>query len=122
MENNEWSLGTSIAERRTKIDLQTFASSLSIDYLHLSGNDPVNYLSQFQKARIHALEKNRPMIIEADVHSLGGFYKEVAEGKKRYINYHAGAIRVEPDSNNIFESNDSDPLFVVSIDLALGNL
>ena len=122
VENNEWSLGTSIDERRTKIGLQTVASSLSIDYLHLSGNDPVNYLSQFQKARINTLEKKRPIIIEADVHSLGGFYKDEGEGKKRYINYHAGAIRIEPDSNNIFENNDSDPLFVVSVDLALGNV
>ena len=119
VENNEWSLGTSIAERRTEIDLKTFARSMSADYLHLSENDPDNYVSKLETARSNVAQSGRPLIIEVIVHSLGGFYKEEI-GNKRYINYHAGAIRLEPDFNNVFERNSSDPMFVVLEDLKHG--
>jgi TPP-dependent pyruvate/acetoin dehydrogenase alpha subunit len=119
VENNEWSLGTSIAERRTEIDLKTFARSMSVDYLHLSENDPDNYVSKLETARSNVAQSGRPLIIEVIVHSLGGFYKEEI-GNKRYINYHAGAIRLEPDFNNVFERNSSDPMFVVLEDLKHG--
>ena len=120
VENNEWSLGTSIAERRTEIDLMTFAKSMSVDYLYLCENDPDNYVSELETARTNVAQSGRPLIIEVVVHSLGGFYKEENMGSKRYINYHAGAIRLEPDFNNVFERNSSDPMFVVLDDLKLG--
>lgn len=119
VENNEWSLGTSIVERRSEIDLETFARSLSADFLYLSENNPENYVNELNKARKNVVQLSRPLIIEAAVHSLGGFYKEEELGSKRYINYHAGAIRVIPDSNNVFERSSSDPLFVVLDDLKL---
>ena len=56
---------------------------------------------------------HKPCIVEVEIHSLGGFYKQEDLGSKRYINYHAGAIRLEPDSNNVFERNSNDPMFVV---------
>ncbi len=117
VENNEWSLGTSIAERRTEIDLRAFAESMSVDYLHLSENDPENYVLELELARKNIEQLARPIIIEVAVHSLGGFYKEEEQGKKRFINYHAGAIRLEPDSNNVFERSSSDPMYVVLDDL-----
>ncbi len=120
VENNEWSLGTSIAERRTEIDLKTFAKSMSVDYLDLCENDPDNYVSELEIARTNVVRLGRPLIIEVVVNSLGGFYREEETGNKRYINYHAGAIRVEPDFDNVFERNSSDPMFVVLDDLKLG--
>jgi TPP-dependent pyruvate/acetoin dehydrogenase alpha subunit len=120
VENNEWSLGTSIAERRTEIDLKAFAESLSVDYLYLSENNPENYVYEIEAARKNVVKLSQPLIIEVAVHSLGGFYKEEELGSKRYINYHAGAIRLEPDSNYVFERNSSDPMFVVLHDLELG--
>ena len=120
VENNEWSLGTSIAERRIEIDLKTFAKVMSVDYLHLSENDPVNYVSKLETARINVSHSARPCIIEVKVQSLGGFYKEEEIGRKRYINYHAGAVRLKPDVNNVFERNSSDQMFVVLDDLMLG--
>jgi pyruvate dehydrogenase E1 component alpha subunit len=120
VENNEWSLGTSIAERRTEIDLKTFAKSMSVEYLYLCENDLDNYVSELEIARKNVAQYCRPLIIEVVVHSLGGFYKEEEVGSKRYVNYHAGAIRLEPDFNNVFERNSSDPMFVVLDDLKLG--
>ena len=120
VENNEWSLGTIISERRKEIDLENFANSLSVDYLFLSDNDPIEYISQFKNARENVERLNRPQIIEVHVNSLGGFYKDEDSGSKRYINYHAGAIRFDPDSDGIFEKNSNDPLFVVFNDLTQG--
>ena len=87
--------------------------------MYLSENNPEDYVYELQAARKNVVQSSRPLIIEAVVHSLGGFYKEEESGSKRYINYHAGAIRVIPDSNNVFERNSSDPLFVVLDDLKL---
>ena len=120
IENNEWSLGTSISERRTEIDLKNFAKSISVDYLHLSGNDAERYIFELSSARKIVDQQNRPLIVEVALHSLGGFYKEEELGSKRFINYHAGAIRLQPDSNNVFENDSSDPMFVVLDDLEPG--
>ena len=113
VENNEWSLGTSISERREEIDLKGFAKSISVDYLHLSKNDPFDYIAQLKHVRESVASYHKPCIVEVEIHSLGGFYKQEDLGSKRYINYHAGAIRLEPDSNNVFERNSNDPMFVV---------
>ena len=120
VENNEWSLGTSISERREEIDLKGFAESISVRYSHLSKNDPSDYISQLKIVRDSVVSFNQPCIVEVEVHSLGGFYKQEDLGSKRYVNYHAGAIRFEPDSDNIFERNSNDPMFVVLNDLAGG--
>lgn len=119
VENNEWSLGTSISERREEIDLKGFAESISVGYLHLSKNDPSDYISQLKNVRDSVASFYQPCIVEVEVHSLGGFYKQEDSGSKRYVNYHAGAIRFEPDSDNIFERNSNDPMFVVLNDLAV---
>jgi TPP-dependent pyruvate/acetoin dehydrogenase alpha subunit len=120
IENNGWSLGTSIPERRQEIDLNGFAKSISIGYMQLSNNDPIDYISQLKIIRENVSSSMRPFIIEVDVHSLGGFYKEEDLGSKRYVNYHAGAIRFDPDSDKIFERNSKDPMYVVLNDLIVG--
>ena len=88
--------------------------------MYLSENNPEKYVYELEAARRNVVKLSRPLIIEVAVHSLGGFYKEEELGSKRYINYHAGAIRIETDSNNVFERNSSDPMFAVLDDLELG--
>ncbi|SVD03910.1 uncharacterized protein METZ01_LOCUS356764, partial [marine metagenome] len=43
-ENNNYSLGTKIDERRCKIDLSKIASSIDVEHIQLSGNDPFKYI------------------------------------------------------------------------------
>jgi len=45
VENNKWSLGTSILERRTEIDLCKFADSMNVGFQSLKDNDINNYFS-----------------------------------------------------------------------------
>jgi TPP-dependent pyruvate/acetoin dehydrogenase alpha subunit len=111
VENNKWSLGTSILERRTEIDLYKFADSMNVGFQSLKDNDINNYLSTMLKTREIVAVTTQPQVLEVEVHSLGGFYVAEDQDSKRYINYHAGAIKVEPDENGIFEKNSTDPVF-----------
>jgi TPP-dependent pyruvate/acetoin dehydrogenase alpha subunit len=111
VENNGWSLGTSISERRTQIDLDKLASSMNVGYQSLMNNDLTNYLSTMIKTREITAKSSQPQVLEVEVHSLGGFYIAEDQNFKRYINYHAGVIKFEPDENGIFEKNSTDPVF-----------
>lgn len=111
VENNKWSLGTSISERRTEIDLSKFADSMNIGFQSLKDNDINNYLSTMLKTREIVAVNTHPQVLEVEVHSLGGFYVAEDQDSKRYVNYHAGAIKIEPDENGIFEKNSTDPVF-----------
>lgn len=119
IENNFWSLGTSITERRIPINLELLANSLSIEYLKLSENNPLEYYDKLSDSRKKSQQTSRPKIIEVEVHSLGGYLVNEDSGKERYVNYHAGGIKLDPDLNNIFEHNFSDPVFVARNILSL---
>lgn len=111
VENNRWSLGTSISERRTEIDLSKFVDSMEVGFQSLKDNDINNYLSTMLKTREIVAVTTRPLVLEVEVHSLGGFYVAEDQDSKRYVNYHAGVIKIEPDENGIFEKNSNDPVF-----------
>lgn len=119
IENNFWSLGTSITERRIPIDLELLANSLSIEYLKLSENNPLEYYDKLFDTRKKSQQTSRPKIIEVEVHSLGGYLVNEDSGQGRYVNYHSGGIKFDPDLNNIFEHNFSDPVFVARNILSL---
>jgi TPP-dependent pyruvate/acetoin dehydrogenase alpha subunit len=121
VENNKWSLGTSILERRIEIDLYKFADSMKVGFQSLKDNDINNYLNTMQKTRKIVAVSSQPQVLEVEVHSLGGFYVAEDQDSKRYINYHAGAIKIEPDENGIFEKNSTDPVFTSLENLNTGN-
>ena len=111
VENNRWSLGTSILERRTEIDLSKFVDSMNVGFQSLKDNDINSYLSTMLKIREIVAATTQPQVLEVEVHSLGGFYVAEDQDSMRYVNYHAGAIKIEPDDNGIFEKNSTDPVF-----------
>ena len=113
VENNEWSLGTSISERRVRINLDRFASSLTVKFQSLKDNNIVDYFNVMSRIREALVTNSQPYILEIAVNSLGGYHVTEGEGSKRYINYHSGAIRTKPTEENILEFNTSDPIFVV---------
>ena len=111
VENNGWSLGTRISERRAQIDLCKFAGSMKVEFQSLKDNNVDDYLSVMSKIREIVAATTQPQVLEVEVHSLGGFYVAEDQDSKRYVNYHAGAIKIEPDENGIFEKNSTDPVF-----------
>jgi len=109
IENNGWSLGTEISERRVNIDVQNLCHSLGAEYLSLSNNKLDEYVTALAEARAIAKE-GKPVVVEAFVESLGGYFVDEPNGS-RYINYHAGSAKISTD-NWIIAEDSSDPLFV----------
>lgn len=117
IENNGWSLATSIEERRVPLDLAHLSKSISVGYSRLEGNNSHKYLKKFQTVRQHVANQMTPHLVEILVHSLGGFLIDEGKDSQRYINYHSGSVRIEPDSNGVFKQDATDPLYLVLEDL-----
>jgi pyruvate dehydrogenase E1 component alpha subunit len=115
VENNQWSLGTEIHERRCEIKLDQWAASLGIPYFQLKGNDVYQYIETLKAAYAQALAEETPVIVEVALHTLGDWRMktdEYPDGK--YINYHAGvAPNVELTDNPVIEETDDDPAYVL---------
>jgi len=116
IENNEWSLGTRISERRADIDLSKLAGSLDIDYVYLEKNDPFEYREKIASIRSKALKLCSPVVVEVKLTTLGYWYKESDDHPGgKFINYHGGPVPelVEREYPQIV-SSDGDPLFVLT--------
>jgi TPP-dependent pyruvate/acetoin dehydrogenase alpha subunit len=108
VENNQWSLGTKVTERRKEISLSELCNSLHVEYLQLEGNDVVTYFEMLKAARKTAAT-GIPVLVEVHLETLGGYYVDEPRGK-RYINYHAGKALI--NSEKIIAENLSDPIYV----------
>jgi TPP-dependent pyruvate/acetoin dehydrogenase alpha subunit len=120
IENNEWSLGTHISERRIPINIEKLINSLGVEYVRLEGNDTSNYIESLKHIRNLSLKSKSPVCVEVILKTLGDRInqptKEYPEGK--YINYHAGPTQTvsmsEPNMNIILRNNSDDPIFIAS--------
>jgi TPP-dependent pyruvate/acetoin dehydrogenase alpha subunit len=113
VENNEWSLASSISERRKPINLSALANAMSVDFLELEGNNVLHYAEQLNSARDKVVSRKTPMIIQVNLTTLGGYFVEEANSKKRYVNYHSGSFNFEVDDSLIIEKTSNDPVFVL---------
>ena len=124
VENNEWSLGTKINERRAPIDLRKLANSLEIEYLFLQYNDPFEYLKKITQLRSFAELNKTPVLIEVELTTFGYWYlKNEVYPDGKFINYHAGpAPEIEVEGYPIIKSSNEDPLNVLKNYASLKNL
>ena len=109
VENNGWSLATSISQRRCEINIQNLAEACGVGYRNLSGDDPLEYISQLSASRDAAICNGRPEIIEVQLKTLGA--RETLDsvtGEKRVINYHVGGI-ADLNWNNATSLTQDDP-------------
>jgi TPP-dependent pyruvate/acetoin dehydrogenase alpha subunit len=116
VENNEWSLGTKIDERRTNIDLNFFAKSFDIDYQLLQKNDPFDYINKLSKIRASSIASNSPLLVEVKLTTLGYWHMKNNDFPKgKFINYHAGsAPELNVTEYPLIKNNDEDPLHILS--------
>ena len=115
VENNRWSLGSEINQRRCELDLNLFAKSLSIQYVSLAGNDVFEYIDILRGCRREAISRAEPVLVEVNLVTLGSWLKQVRgfEGSK-FVNYHAGpAPTVSSSSYPLIDESPHDPLFVL---------
>lgn len=97
LEDNDWSLATSVSERRCQIDVSSLARAYGLEYLWIDGGDWNTSVYTLSSARTIACS-GAPVLVHASLSTLGGLWvdaPERAEGR-RLINYHAGAT---PESN-----------------------
>ena len=116
VENNEWSLGTKIDERRTNIDLNFFAKSFDIDYQLLQKNDPFDYINKLSKIRASSIASNSPLLVEVKLTTLGYWHMKNNDFPKgKFINYHAGpAPELNVTGYPLIKDSDEDPLHILS--------
>jgi pyruvate dehydrogenase E1 component alpha subunit len=87
VENNEWSMSTSIEQRRCQIYLKDLAWSLRMDYGCLDNTFYTqDYIETLQVLKRHLV----PAILEIKLTTLGGYEKD-----GRFINYHSGVVKGE---------------------------
>jgi len=124
IENNEWSLGSKIEERRSPIDVKSLAESTGAGYVCLEGNNVINYSLEMQSIRNQALQEKRLIVVEVMLTTLGDWRlktDEFPEGK--FINYHAGpAQTVDLKDWPVIHNDESDPLTVCSSFMPLETL
>jgi len=116
IENNEWSLGSKIEERRCNIDISKISTSLSIPYIKLAGNNPFEYINALSGIINDVKKQNIPFCVEVKLKTLGYWY-EIQPGfpNGKFINYHSGkAPDISINDNPILEDSNNDPLFVLS--------
>ena len=120
IENNQWSLGTKIEERRSKINIKKMAESLDAGYVKLKGNDPFDYINKLKEVREQVSTKTATICVEVELTTLGSWYMETPdfpEGK--FINYHAGpAPTVDLGHDPVLAQTKEDPVYVVKQYLA----
>lgn len=116
VENNGWSLGSTIEERRCPIDVAALAGSLDVPYRALRGNDVTAYAATLRALRAEAHAASTPLVLEVALHSLGDWRQktdEYPDGK--YINYHAGvAPTVTATDWPAIAADDTDPVHVLT--------
>lgn len=120
IENNEWSLGTHISERRKPIHLQQLCAAFDIEYVRLEGNNVEEYIQILGNLRNKILESNEPVCAEVLLKTLGDRRNpptaDYPQGK--YINYHAGPSPTVDINENlhsvILTKNSDDPIFVLN--------
>ena len=114
VENNGWSMYTQIHERRFPIDVEGLTASMNIPYYQFSGNDVVDYATQFSECRTRAIDECTPIVVEVMIHTLGDYWTEdKPDAPSRIINYHHGlAPKIDQIHNVIVENGVSDAAYV----------
>ena len=116
VENNQWSLASTIEERRRPLDVESLAQGVGAGYLHLEGNDVVAYSSAFASLRQEVLDKSEVVVVEVSLLTLGDWrIKSGAFPDGKFINYHAGpAPTVDLNEWPLLQADNGDPIHVLT--------
>jgi pyruvate dehydrogenase E1 component alpha subunit len=115
VENNQWSLGTRIEERRCPIDVGKLVGGLGIPFERLSSNDTYEYIEKLTALKQLAQDKRTPVCIEVPLTTLGWWRQKTADFPDgKFINYHAGpSPSVNEQEDPYLARTSDDPLFMM---------
>lgn len=105
IENNDFSLASTIPERRCPVNVEHFCRGLDVPYVALSGNDVNDYAAAMKQCRATALQAG-PVCVEVDL---------------QILNRHAGPtpgwpedpLKVDYGEGLILREDRYDPVFVL---------
>jgi|MDSZ01.1.fsa_nt_gb TPP-dependent pyruvate/acetoin dehydrogenase alpha subunit len=106
VENNNWSMATSIPERRTNINLRELSNSLKIEYKHFDSSSLKKNNLTFRNVVKKTRKINSPIICEMEVFTLGFPHKNGLSDK-----YHHGAIKSKIVKNLFIDPIKKDVLY-----------
>lgn len=104
IENNDHSLASRIAERRSPVDLAALASSLDIAFLSLAGNQVEHYRASLAALRLWAAGGN-PVLVEVQVKTLSNHAGPTP-------GWAADPKRISLEAGLVIEETPADPAWV----------
>ena len=105
IENNNWSMATTIKERRSSIDFSYLAKSIGIKYYKFKRQNIRKNIFDYKIAVDDCRKNKLPVICEFEVKTLGSF---ISSGKK--IHYHHGPMKLK-NVNNIIGNPKDDIIY-----------
>ncbi len=107
IENNDWSMATSIKERRSNINFNYLAKSIGIKYYKFKRLNIKNNILKYEEVINQSRKNKLPVICEFEVKTLGSI---ISDGKK--IHYHHGPMKLE-SKNNIIGNSKEDIIYII---------
>jgi TPP-dependent pyruvate/acetoin dehydrogenase alpha subunit len=106
VDNNDYSMASSISERRCEIDLKTFCESIGLNFLKLTSNCAQSYANELEEVRSKVKNTMTPFVIEAQTNLL---------------NQHAGPtpgwptdpMQVDLKNGLVITEDSGDPVFLL---------
>lgn len=108
IENNNWSMGTTIKERRSQINLDKLASSLNIKYFFFKRNNIKKNFNLYKKIVQRCRKLQIPFICEFEVKTEGTLKKD-----KKLIKYHHGPMQLNLRNDCLLNNYKDDILFKI---------
>ena len=108
VENNDWSMATSIKERRSTIDLKLLTKSLGIKYKYFKIKNLRNNYKNFKDIVKKARTDFTPIVCEFEIKTLGSDQNMKSKSK-----YHHGPSKSKIIDKLFFEPKEKDILFQV---------
>lgn len=111
IEDNGWSLATSIEERRSTIALDLLVGAYGVRYLETKDKSVDACVDVMEEARAIAVAERTPVAVHVSLDTLGGRWIEdtASASGLRFINYHAGPakdIALASIQETVFASED----------------
>lgn len=108
VENNNWSMGTTIKQRRSDIKLNKLAASLGIKYYYFKRTEIKKNFNIYKKVVRACRKQKKPFICEFEVKTEGTHSKN---GKE--IRYHHGPMKIETRDSIILKNYKDDILYKI---------
>lgn len=109
VENNNWSMATTIRERRCSINLKKLANSIGVDYAYFGRNDIIKNIKKYDSVIKTIKKKSNPIICEFDVQTIGTY-----KNNQKIIKYHHGPMRLTFKDKIYIKNNNEDILYLMS--------